>query len=64
MVSAYHWGQYAMLFLALTGLVLVRLQMPGIQFNKWVRFARPRVGFVLGLGALMLAVQVMQVMMN
>lgn len=53
-----------MLFLALTGLVLVRLQMPGIQFNKWVRFARPRVGFVLGLGALMLAVQVMQVMMN
>lgn len=40
-----------MLFLALTGLVLVR-------------FARPRVGFVLGLGALMLAVQVMQVMMN
>lgn len=58
-VSAYNWGQYAMLFLAPTGLVLVTLQMLGIQFNQWVRFVLPMVGFVLGFGALMLVVQVM-----
>jgi uncharacterized ion transporter superfamily protein YfcC len=60
-VSAYNWGQYAMLFLAPTGLVLVTLQMLGIQFNKWVKFVLPMVGFVLGFGALMLVVQVVQV---
>ncbi|MEG0007977.1 MAG: YfcC family protein [Aeromonas sp.] len=60
-VSAYNWGQYAMLFLAPTGLVLVTLQMLGIQFNQWVRFVLPMVGFVLGFGALMLVVQVMMV---
>ncbi|MGL4917723.1 MAG: YfcC family protein, partial [Aeromonas allosaccharophila] len=53
------WGQYAMLFLAPTGLVLVTLQMLGIQFNKWVKFVLPMVGFVLGFGALMLVAQVM-----
>ncbi|WP_144713316.1 YfcC family protein [Aeromonas veronii] len=58
-VSAYNWGQYAMLFLAPTGLVLVTLQMLGIQFNKWVKFMLPMVGFVLGFGALMLVAQVM-----
>ncbi len=58
-VSAYNWGQYAMLFLAPTGLVLVTLQMLGIQFNQWVRFVLPMVGFVLGFGALMLVAQVM-----
>ncbi len=58
-VSAYNWGQYAMLFLAPTGLVLVTLQMLGIQFNKWVKFVLPMVGFVLGFGALMLVAQVM-----
>ncbi|WP_421242423.1 YfcC family protein [Aeromonas enteropelogenes] len=58
-VSAYNWGQYAMLFLAPTGLVLVTLQMLGIQFNKWVKFVLPMVGFVLGFGALMLVLQVM-----
>lgn len=60
-VSAYNWGQYAMLFLAPTGLVLVTLQMLGIQFNQWVRFVLPMVGFVLGFGALMLVAQVMMI---
>lgn len=60
-VSAYNWGLYAMLFLAPTGLVLVTLQMLGIQFNKWVKFVLPMVGFVLGFGALMLVVQVMMI---
>ena len=58
-VSAYNWGQYAMLYLAPTGLVLVTLQMLGIQFNKWVKFVFPMVGFVLAFGGLMLVVQVM-----
>ncbi|MFC5708331.1 YfcC family protein [Aeromonas eucrenophila] len=60
-VSAYNWGQYAMLFLAPTGLVLVTLQMLGIQFNQWIKFVLPMVGFVLGFGALMLVVQVMMI---
>ncbi|MDM5115359.1 hypothetical protein OB944_16100 [Aeromonas salmonicida] len=60
-VSAYNWGQYAMLFLAPTGLVLVTLQMLGIQFNQWVKFVLPMVGLVLGFGALMLVVQVMMI---
>ncbi|MNO04971.1 C4-dicarboxylate anaerobic carrier [compost metagenome] len=50
-----------MLFLAPTGLVLVTLQMLGIQFNQWVKFVLPMVGFVLGFGALMLVVQVMMI---
>ena len=50
-----------MLFLAPTGLVLVTLQMLGIQFNQWVRFVLPMVGFVLGFGALMLVAQVMMI---
>lgn len=58
-VSAYNWGQYAMLYLAPTGLVLVTLQMLGISFNKWVRFVLPMVGFVLVFGGLMLVAQVM-----
>ena len=44
-----------------TGLVLVTLQMLGIQFNQWVRFVLPMVGFVLGFGALMLVAQVMMI---
>lgn len=37
-VSAYNWGQYAMLFLAPTGLVLVTLQMLDISYDKWLKF--------------------------
>ncbi|MCW8329873.1 YfcC family protein [Photobacterium sp. SDRW27] len=58
-VSAYNWGQYAMLFLAPTGLVLVTLQMLDIQFNKWVKFVLPIVIFLLGFGSLLLVAQVM-----
>ncbi|ACO73295.1 putative transporter [Laribacter hongkongensis HLHK9] len=58
-VSAYNWGQYAMLFLAPTGLVLATTQMLGMRFNHWVRFVLPMVGFVLGFGALLLVAQVM-----
>ena len=57
-VSAYNWGQYAMLFLAPTGLVLVTLQMLHIPFNKWVKFVMPMIGCLLVIGAILLVVQV------
>jgi len=58
-VSAYNWGQYSMLFLAPTGLVLVTLQMLDIPFNKWVKFVLPIVGFLLAFGSALLVAQVM-----
>ena len=57
-VSAYNWGQYAMLFLAPTGLVLVTLQMLHIPFNKWVKFVLPMIGCLLLIGSILLLVQV------
>lgn len=60
-VSAYNWGQYAMLFLAPTGLVLVTLQMLDIKFNKWVKFVFPIVAFLLCFGSLLLVAQVMMI---
>jgi uncharacterized protein HI_0594 len=57
-VSAYNWGQYAMLFLAPTGLVLVTLQMLNIPFNKWVKFVMPMIAALLIIGATLLVVQV------
>lgn len=57
-VSAYNWGQYAMLFLAPTGLVLVTLQMLNIPFNKWVKFILPMIGVLLVVGAILLVIQV------
>ncbi|MDO1510328.1 MULTISPECIES: YfcC family protein [unclassified Neisseria] len=57
-VSAYNWGQYAMLFLAPTGLVLVTLQMLHIPFNKWVKFVSPMIGALLIIGSVLLLIQV------
>ncbi|MDD7570041.1 MAG: YfcC family protein [[Actinobacillus] rossii] len=57
-VSAYNWGQYAMLFLAPTGLVLVTLQMLHIPFDKWVKFVMPMIGVLLAIGATLLIIQV------
>lgn len=57
-VSAYNWGQYAMLFLAPTGLVLVTLQMLHIPFNKWVKFVMPMIGVLLAVGSVLLIIQV------
>jgi len=57
-VSAYNWGQYAMLFLAPTGLVLVTLQMLHIPFNKWVKFVLPMIGCLLLIGSILLLIQV------
>ncbi len=57
-VSAYNWGQYAMLFLAPTGLVLVTLQMLHIPYNKWVRFIMPIIGVLLVIASTLLLIQV------
>lgn len=57
-VSAYNWGQYIMLFLAPTGLVLVTLQMLHIPFNKWVRFIMPMVIGLFIISSILLLIQV------
>ncbi len=57
-VSAYNWGQYAMLFLAPTGLILVTLQMLYIPFNKWVRFVLPMILCLLTIASILLLIQV------
>lgn len=56
-VCAYQFGQYAMLFLAPTGLVMATLQMLDMKFSHWLRFVLPMVGFVLVFGGGMLVVQ-------
>ncbi len=57
-VSAYNWGQYAMLYLAPTGLVLATLQMLGMKYSHWFRFVWPVVLYTLSSGAIMLCIQV------
>ncbi|MBS9779842.1 MAG: hypothetical protein KGV51_04365, partial [Moraxellaceae bacterium] len=57
-VSAYNWGQYAMLYLAPTGLVLATLQMLGMKYSHWFKFVWPIVLYTLGSGAVMLCIQV------
>ncbi|MDP2567836.1 hypothetical protein Q8W14_04020 [Photobacterium damselae subsp. piscicida] len=57
-VSAYNWGQYAMLYLAPTGLILATLQMLDMSYNKWLKFVWPMVLFVLSFGAILLVIQV------
>ncbi|MFB6465433.1 YfcC family protein [Cytobacillus sp. Hz8] len=58
-VTAYQFGQYAMLFLAPTGLVMATLQMLNMKYSHWFRFVWPVVLFVLGFGGLMLVMQVL-----
>ena len=58
-VCAYQWGQYAMLFLAPTGLVMATLQMLDMKYSHWLKFVWPMVAFVLGFGGLMLVAQVL-----
>lgn len=60
-VSAYNWGQYAMLFLAPTGLVLVTCQMLHLPFNKWIRFVLPMIGVLLVIAITLLLIQLQMV---
>ena len=57
-VTAYQLGQYAMLFLAPTGLVMATLQMLDMKYSHWVRFVWPVVVFVLVFGAMLLVGEV------
>lgn len=57
-VMAYQFGQYAMLFLAPTGLVMATLQMLDMRYSHWIRFVYPVVIFLLGFGGFILVLQV------
>lgn len=58
-VSAYNWGQYAMLYLAPTGLVMATLTMLDMKYTHWLKFVLPMVGFLFVFGGALLVVQVM-----
>lgn len=53
-VMAYQFGQYAMLFLAPTGLVMATLQMLDMKYSHWLKFVLPVVAFLLVFGGGML----------
>ena len=58
-VRPYQWGQYAMLYLAPTGLVLATLTMLDMKYSKWFKFVWPIVVFTLVFGGILLCAQVM-----
>lgn len=58
-VTAYQFGQYAMLFLAPTGLVMATLQMLNMKYSHWVKFVWPVVAFVLLFGGGILVAEVL-----
>lgn len=58
-VTAYQFGQYAMLFLAPTGLVMATLQMLDVKYSHWFRFVWPVVIFVLVFGGGLLVTEVL-----
>lgn len=57
-VMAYQFGQYAMLFLAPTGLVMATLQMLDMKYSHWLKFVWPVVFFLLSFGGVLLILQV------
>lgn len=57
-VSAYNWGQYAMLYLTPTGLIMATLQMLGMKYTHWFKFVWPVVAYTLVSGAILLCLQV------
>ncbi|WP_203638012.1 YfcC family protein [Levilactobacillus wangkuiensis] len=58
-VTAYQFGQYAMLFLAPTGLVMATLQMLDMKYSHWFKFVWPVVLFVLFFGGAILVMEVL-----
>ena len=55
-VAAYQFGQYAMLYIAPTGLVMATLQMLDMKMSHWFRFVWPMMVFTLVFGAVLLSV--------
>ena len=49
-VTAYQFGQYAMLFLAPTGLIMASLEMLHLKYSHWLKFVWPLVLFLLVFG--------------
>ncbi|OKL46241.1 YfcC family protein [Boudabousia marimammalium] len=58
-VAAYQFGQYCMLFIAPTGLVMATMQMLDMKYTHWLRFVWPMVAFLMGFGALFLVTAVL-----
>ncbi|MDU3830178.1 MAG: Na+/H+ antiporter NhaC family protein, partial [Staphylococcus sp.] len=58
-VTAYQFGQYAMLFLAPTGLIMATLQMLDMKYSHWFKFVWPIVVFVFIFGGGLLVAQVL-----
>lgn len=55
-VCAYQWGQYAMLYIAPTGLIMATLQMLDMKMSHWFKFVWPMMLFTLVFGSILLAV--------
>ena len=55
-VCAYQWGQYAMLYIAPTGLVMATLQMLDMKYQHWLKFSLPMVAFTFVFGAILCAI--------
>ncbi|WP_314009919.1 YfcC family protein [Cryptobacterium curtum] len=55
-VGAYQFGQYAMLYIAPTGLVMATLQMLNMKMSHWFKFVWPMMVFTLVFGSAMLAI--------
>jgi uncharacterized ion transporter superfamily protein YfcC len=55
-VAAYQFGQYAMLYIAPTGLIMATLQMLDMKMSHWFRFVWPCCVFTLVFGAIVLSV--------
>ncbi|EEH63809.1 C4-dicarboxylate anaerobic carrier [Gleimia coleocanis DSM 15436] len=58
-VSAYQWGQYSVLLIAPTGLIMVTLQMLNTKYNQWFKFVWPMVVFLFSFGLVLLVAQVL-----
>lgn len=58
-VTAYQFGQYAMLFLAPTGLIMATLQMLDMKYSHWFKFVMPVVLFLLIFGGGILVTEVL-----
>ncbi|MBE6465646.1 YfcC family protein [Denitrobacterium detoxificans] len=55
-VAAYQFGQYAMLYIAPTGLIMATLQMLDMKMSHWFRFVWPMMVFTLVFGAVLLSI--------
>ena len=55
-VACGQFGQYAMLYIAPTGLVMATLQMLDMKMSHWFRFVWPMMVFTLVFGAILLSI--------